>query len=133
MMQPASTVRSDELGAVADDNRGVEYNFGDVPPLVLPFSRRPDPEIPFQPAAVPVTLSAETAERLRSLASDPALAFFAAWCVLLWRFTDQSEVVVGFLANDPGRRRSRTYLLRVSFTESLSFSNVMQQLNEARE
>ena len=132
MMQPASTVPSGVLGAVADDNRRGEHNFCDVPPLVLPFSRRSDATISFQSASVPVALCAGTADRLRSLASDPALAFFAAWCVLLWRFTDQSEVVVGFLANDSGRGVGRAYLLRVSFTESLSFSNVMQQLNEAR-
>jgi amino acid adenylation domain-containing protein len=52
----------------------------------------------------------------------------AAWYVLLWRFTDQSEVLVGYVAEDECSRGFRTVPLTVTFTDELSFTDVIGQL-----
>ena len=100
----------------------------DLPPLVLPFSRPPEPNAPFQPGSVAVPPS-DIAERIASVASDPILVFIAAWYVLLWRFTDQSEVLIGHVAGHECSRGFRTVPLTLTFTDELAFSDVIRQLN----
>src|SRR5947207_11555619 len=108
MMSRALPATSEEAaGARATSRRNRESCF-DAPPLLLPFSRCPEPNVPLKMTSVRVPLSGETAERIQSLASDPTVVFLAAWYILLWRFTDQSEVLVGYVADgcetNPGLR-----------------------------
>src|SRR5581483_1790398 len=97
----------------------------DVPPLVLPFSRRPEPNAPFKPSSVAVPLPSDIAERIACITTDPIV-------VLLWRFTDQSEVLVGYVAEDECSRGFRTVPLTLTFTDELAFSDVIRQLNRLR-
>jgi amino acid adenylation domain-containing protein len=132
-MTPASPRSSDESKAVAEDSSCNGRDSAELPPLVLPFSHRSEPSLPVQLASLPVALSVETTAQILSLAFHPELVFLAAWYVLLWRFTDQSEIVVGYLAGGCGGGAAvRTLPLRVSFAKELSFSDVIVQLRNAR-
>src|SRR5581483_5524216 len=101
MTSRALPAASEEVKQVRAASKRNDQSCFDVPPLVLPFSGCPAPNVPLHLASVAVPLSVETEQRIRTLASDPSLVFLAAWYVLLWRFTDQSEVLVGCVESQP--------------------------------
>ena len=106
--------------------------YHDVPPLLLPFSRRAHADLPLQLASVPVAVSSTPAGQLL-FGSDPSLALLAAWFVLLWRFTDQSEVLVGYVgAHGVTKNAAPTLPLVVRFSGAMSFRDVVTQIEHAR-
>ena len=111
--------------SVEEGKRRIRGNFSSMPALALPFARRPEPGSSVQISIVP--LPAETIEQVVSAISDPAAAFLAAWCTLLWRFTDQSEFLIGYITEDGPTQR-----VRVSLAEDWSFTEVMQHFAAAK-
>jgi len=102
-----------------------------TPPLTLPFARRPDVGGPTVLESLKIPIEAEVFTRLLSVASDLDLVLLAVWQTLLWRFTDQSEVVVGWLSQDRTQDQSRA-AMALTFSEDLTLFDIVQQLHKSK-
>src|SRR5437868_6824969 len=114
---------------VASGDTKTENNHHDsfALPLVLPFSRPSEPDRALDLQSVPVKLPADTIQQILNSAADPAALFLSVWSVLLWRYTDQSEIAFGVVNQD------RSVLpLRIHFTDEILFSEVVRQVEEAK-
>jgi len=108
----------------------------------LSFEKRLRPEQSFQPAKLPVEISADTSTRIKAAANrgDVSLSSFALACcqLLISRLTGRSNVVLGAAFN--GRKfaelegaigvLSRFLPTSVDLPTRLSFEKLLQQTNE---
>src|SRR5438034_3508063 len=78
-----------------------------IPPLTLPFARRPDVGVPNAFESLKIPIHPEVFTQLRSVAPDLDMVLLGVWQTLLWRFTDQSDVIVGWLSQDRTQDQSR--------------------------
>src|SRR5947207_2218309 len=102
-----------------------------TPPPTLPFARRPDVGGPTVLESLKIPIEAEVFTRLLSVASDLDLVLLAVWQTLLWRFTDQSEVVVGWLSQDRTQDQSRA-AMAMTFSEDLTLFDIVQHLHKSK-
>src|ERR1041385_3559793 len=63
--------------------------------LMLPFARKTDPNVPVRFESVNLVIEQNLLSELFRTAPDPEHILLALWQTLLWRFSGQSEVVVG--------------------------------------
>lgn len=116
---------------------------GDLPVLNLPLNRSRPPVQTYKGAAQSFSLVTELAERLRDTASTEQVTLFtlvlAAYQVLLYRYTQQDDILVGTPA--PGRTRSEwehvigsltnIVIVRARFESKLPFRVLLQQTKRA--
>jgi amino acid adenylation domain-containing protein len=108
-----------------------------TPALLLPFARKRGAEHPAARESLKISIEPEVFARLTSAAPDIESALLAVWHTLVWRFTEQSEVVVGGVgltrAQDQAgtSRQPLTEIIpvAVSFSHEFSLADVMQQVH----
>ena len=111
-------------------NRGSPENPANplcLPPLILPFGGKSLAEEWAATEAVEVPIDSGVLPRLSRISPDLNSVLLALWQTLLWRFSDQAEVVVGCLS----RARQRTVPIAVSFSPGLSFADVVHEVEKA--
>ncbi|PYX88642.1 MAG: non-ribosomal peptide synthetase [Acidobacteria bacterium] len=94
----------------------------------LPFARKTNGKGPLASAGVNIPIEADGTGLVSKFGADLDSMFLALWATLLWRFSDQSEVVVA-CANDPGKG---TVSAAISFSPELSFAEVVLRVQQAR-
>jgi amino acid adenylation domain-containing protein len=108
-----------------------------TPALLLPFARKSGAEHSAARESLKISIEPEVFAQLTSAAPDIESALLAVWHTLVWRFTEQSEVVVGWVgltrAQDQAgtsRQPSMEVIpVAVSFSHDVSLADVMQQVH----
>jgi amino acid adenylation domain-containing protein len=111
-----------------------------TPPLILPFARKLDVAVPTAPESLKIPIDADVFRRLSSIASDLDSVLLGVWQTLLWRFTDQSEMVVGWVSDGRTQDQSRAAMepltkiipIAASFSPDLPFADIVQQVQKAK-
>ena len=115
-----------------------------LPAPTLPFETREGPAGSFQPEAVTVPLSEETARRMAALASDVSAeessVWLAGWALLLSRLTGASELLLGCEEDGRGFEElrdavgpcARSLPMRCSLPEGVSFADLTSRLDAMR-
>src|SRR4051812_28539033 len=68
-----------------------------TPTHLLPFARITDAGVSSTREALELSIEPATLSRLSSAAPNVESTLLAVWQTLLWRFTDKSEIVVGWI------------------------------------
>jgi amino acid adenylation domain-containing protein len=97
-------------------------------PLVLPFARKSDGIGPMTTASVKIPIHADVCSRLSGVAPELDGVLLAVWEILLWRFSDQSEIRVACFGDDP----IQIIPVAVSFSPEPSSADVVQQVRRAK-
>ena len=101
---------------------------GSTARVMLPFARKSNGKGPVATTTVNIPVEGGIAGLVSKFAADPEAIFLALWGTLLWRFSDQSEVVVA-CASDV---RNGAATVAMSFSQELTFANIVQQVQQAR-
>jgi amino acid adenylation domain-containing protein len=109
-------------------------------PLTLPFARRPNVDVPTALESLQIPINTEVFTQLLSVAPDLDLVLLGVWQTLLWRFTDQSDVIVGWVGHDRTQDQSRAAMeshtrvipIAATFSADLTVADVVQQLQKAK-
>jgi amino acid adenylation domain-containing protein len=114
-----------------------------LPPLTLPFERRPAKDAADELASLTLPLDSDVAAKINVMAErlniSVALVYLACWQILLWRLTGQPAAVSTSFVYD-GRKYeelsgalglfARSLPVRCSFQKQLKFVDVLKQLRE---
>jgi amino acid adenylation domain-containing protein len=95
--------------------------------LMLPFARKTDPNVPVRFESVNLAIERNLFSELFRTASDPEPILLALWQTLLWRFSGQSEVVVGVVSAS-----IRILPVAVTFAADIPFTSVVQAVLQAK-
>ena len=97
-------------------------------PLMLPFIKKPDAGRPATTESVKIIVGTDDWAQLSRVVPDLDSALLALWEILLWRFSNEAEVVVGCLQD------ARAYILPVTirFSPELSFAEVVRSIDQIR-
>ncbi|MBV9480940.1 MAG: amino acid adenylation domain-containing protein [Acidobacteria bacterium] len=90
--------------------------------LILPFARKAEASCQAS-ESLAVTIDAARLSGLPGIASGPEPFLFAVWLILLWRYSEQSQVVVGSVGTS-----GKVFPVAVSFSEDTSFAEVVEQV-----
>jgi amino acid adenylation domain-containing protein len=118
-----------------------QHRFVDVPPVALPFQRKPQAEAAYRSESVPVPLEDELQTKLQSKSGDEVSSFLlAAWQVLCWRLSGQAEVVIANVSDGRVHEELQGALgvfakalpLYAGFESERTFSDIVRLAREAR-
>lgn len=94
--------------------------------VVLPFTRKTNGKGPVASATLKIAVSADTFTAASRFQADVDSVFLALWATLLWRFSDQSEIVVA-LASDS---LTEITALALSLSPEMSFADLVRQVQQ---
>ena len=132
--------KTDEESAAAR-NFWRQHDYAAVPPPVLPFERKPQGETSYRSDSVPVPLEDELLRKLQSeSAGDVASFLLAAWQLLCWRMSGQSEVVIASMSDGRGYEEllgalglfAKPVPVYANFEADIPFADVVRQAQESR-
>ena len=108
---------------------------GSLPTLELPADKARPPIRSYRGAHFPLTFSAEETDALRQLSRRHGLTLFmtllAGWQILLWRYTGETDIVVGTpIAN---RRRRELESLNGFFVNTVALRTTLSGEHSVRE
>ena len=76
-----------------------QLDFSNLGNLKLPFSNQSEEKTPFNPHFITRQIRSELAAKIEAIAQDydtsASVVFLACWQVLLWRLTEQSDLIIG--------------------------------------
>src|SRR5581483_8779946 len=106
-----------------------------IPPIALPFDRKPSTE--FRPSSVAVPLPAELSGKLAK-AGNPEGLLLASWQILLWRVTGQAELRIDYASDGRGQEELRSAIglfaksvpLYINFENDRSFGAVVGEVRD---
>jgi amino acid adenylation domain-containing protein len=122
--------KSQTITSISGDTQTPSNGTGDwgTARVLLPFTRKTNGQGPVATAAVKIPAEADVTGLVSKFAADSDSVFLALWATLLWRFSDQSEIVVACAG---GLARGITPVA-ISFSPELTFADLVQQVQQAR-
>ncbi len=106
-------------------------NGSSAPPLALPFARQSATHDVTAHESLSIAVDAEVFTKLSNIGPDLESVLLAAWQTLLWRFTDQSDVVIG-MVDGQAQSGVRVLALSANFSPDLLFAEVIANVQKAR-